>query len=530
MTITPQGNIYLCRTPLINDYKNQLTFTNLQAQINYFNSTIQNTLTEYTYIKRDNVINVGVNIDSIIQCNYLFYRNNGFTNKYYFCFITNMQYINENCTAITFETDCFQTWQFDIKYNKCFIEREHVQNDSIGLHTVPEGLELGELTTAKECEKKLNNPTDYYICMAVTELPDESIPPYTNHRVYTGIFGGLYYLAFRTASNVEIAIKMYDVKGKAEAINSIFMIPKNLGSITSGTNVTWTIPAIGSCSLIYLTGSKNSDLVGTINGSMPSKLGNNYIPRNNKLFTYPYSYMNLTNNSGQTISFKYEDFTIDNGTRVIAWNLLASITPSMSIKAVPLFYKNINVNYNYGMMLGKLPVCSWNSDVYLNWLTQNGLNATFDVVESGLNLAGSIASSSPVGITNSLANIYNSVHQFTLADMTPNQAKGNTNSGDINFSYEYDGGLTLYYMSVRDEFAQIIDNYFDMFGYKINTVAIPYITGRRNWNYVKTINCNFTGNIPQSDINIIRQAFDNGITLWHNSNTIFDYSQSNDIL
>ena len=62
VSITPQGDIYLCKTPLENDYKNQLTFSNATAQSTYFNTTIFKTLDNYTYIKHDNIIKVGINI------------------------------------------------------------------------------------------------------------------------------------------------------------------------------------------------------------------------------------------------------------------------------------------------------------------------------------------------------------------------------------------------------------------------------------------------------------------------------------
>ena len=172
MTITPQGQLYLCKTKLENDYKNQLTFSNATAQLNYFNSTIQYTFSDYTYIKKDNVVQVGRNIDEIIDCNYLFYKNVGFTNKYYFCFITNMEYVNENCTRITFETDCYQTWLFDITYNRCFVEREHVNDDTIGLHTVPEMLEKGEYVPSDESFFIYNNGMsgmNWYACVGVSE-------------------------------------------------------------------------------------------------------------------------------------------------------------------------------------------------------------------------------------------------------------------------------------------------------------------------------------------------------------------------
>ena len=40
ISITPQGQVYLCKTPLENDYKNQLTFADATAQQTYFNSKI----------------------------------------------------------------------------------------------------------------------------------------------------------------------------------------------------------------------------------------------------------------------------------------------------------------------------------------------------------------------------------------------------------------------------------------------------------------------------------------------------------
>ena len=43
-------------------------------------------------------------------------------------------------TEITIETDVFQTWQFNINYKKMFVEREHVNDDTVGLHTVPENV------------------------------------------------------------------------------------------------------------------------------------------------------------------------------------------------------------------------------------------------------------------------------------------------------------------------------------------------------------------------------------------------------
>ena len=81
--------------------------------------------------------------------------------------------------------------------------------------------------------------------------------------------------------------------------------------------------------------------------------------------------------------------------------------------------------------------------------------------------------------------------------------------------------------TIKSQFAQRIDKYFDMYGYLTNTVKTPNLNNRPNWNYIKTIGANILGDILQEDLQTIKQFFDNGITLWHNTNTFLDYSQNN---
>lgn len=88
-------------------------------------------------------------------------------------------------------------------------------------------------------------------------------------------------------------------------------------------------------------------------------------------------------------------------------------------------------------------------------------------------------------------------------------------------------GFSFYKMSIKQEYAKIIDNFFSMFGYKVNEVKIPNVTGRQNWNYVKTIDANILGDIPQEDMQKLKDIFNSGVTFWHNPNTFLDYSQSN---
>lgn len=93
--------------------------------------------------------------------------------------------------------------------------------------------------------------------------------------------------------------------------------------------------------------------------------------------------------------------------------------------------------------------------------------------------------------------------------------------------YDYIDNSIFTRYSIKRQFAERIDKFFDMYGYLTNTLKVPNLNNRPNWNYIKTIGCNIIGDIPQNDLQTIKSIFDNGITLWHNTSTFLDYSQNN---
>lgn len=528
MTVTPNGDLYLCKTKLENDYKNQLTWSNITQQSTYFNSTVQNTFSNYTYMKKDSTITVGANIDDIIDCNYLFYVNNGFTSKRYYCFITNMEYVNENSTRITFETDCFQTWYFELQYNKCFVEREHVNDDTFGLHTVAENLETGEYINIDSVELDYE---DYYTCIAVSEnLFDNSNEP---ARFYNGIASGLTYIILKSEDDVKKTIDLYNQK--LDALYSIFMIP--IGYNRNPNWLQWTF-SFGSIQITidyaYVPSLGGAHVLGSANVSLPTSI-NGYTPKNNKVRCYPYNFIKADNNSGSNVIYQYEMFSNPSN---CTFNCYGTINAGCSIKTIPASYKNIPLNYNESFNNAKLPLGSWLTDPYVNWLTQNGVNMNANVIKSigggiiaGMvtgGIAGGIGAIGG-GIAGGINAIFNNVVEKKSHDIIPQQVEGNINSSDIMFSINKIAPH-FYRTCIKQENAKIIDDYFTMFGYKVNSLKIPNITGRRNWNYIKTIDCNIDGDIPQTDLNIVKEMFNNGVTLWHNPANIYNYSLDNSII
>lgn len=549
ISISPQGQVFLCKTKLEADYKNQLTFTNKQAQENYFNSTIFKSYNDYTYIKKDNVINVNENIDSIIVCNYLFYRNNGFTNDTYYCFIVNMEYVNENCTRIYIETDVWQTYQFSITYNASFVEREHTNDDTIGANTYPENVETGEyIVNGVYVDPNLDdvlNDTCYVLGANVeysaTSTADKF--PFSGGNVYNGVYSGVNYYRFDRGSSggIDLALRQFAEKGQVDTITGLFIIPKALAPIS-----TQTTPAEVTASTTPITYNLSFAKTYGLQG---------YNPRNNKLKTYPFCYVLGNNMAGTTNIYRYEDFSNTNCT----FTIKGVLCPAGSIRCTPTNYKGIASNDNESLMLGKFPICNYSVDMYTNWLTQNSVNiggTTYTGDDLALNtaqtyestgflkgitgaisagLSGNIggAIDSLIGIeenrASSLQNIGNAMIAKKQHSLIPPSTRGDLNGGDV-LTADSKNNFRFYRMSIKQEYASKIDKFFDMFGYATNLVKTPNITGRRNWNYVKTLECNFEGDIPQAYLQKIRNIFNNGVTLWHNPQTMLDYSQNNDII
>ena len=124
MAITPNTGIRLLKVPLALDNKNQLTFDSEGAQYNYFNSLPKIQIDDCQYQRKDNIIRFPAHIDTIIEYNYVMYQNLNYDEKWFYAFITNMNYVNDGLTEISIMTDVFQTWQFDITWKASFVERE----------------------------------------------------------------------------------------------------------------------------------------------------------------------------------------------------------------------------------------------------------------------------------------------------------------------------------------------------------------------------------------------------------------------
>lgn len=112
----------------------------------------------------------------------------------------------------------------------------------------------------------------------------------------------------------------------------------------------------------------------------------------------------------------------------------------------------------------------------------------------------------------------------------PSSAKGNAmcdslNAGTGNIGY------SLAILTIKAEYAEIIDQYFDLYGYKQNCLykgdTLDKRLNRRHWSYTKTVGAALKGNMNASDLQTIKGIYDNGITTWDTLEDVGNYELDN---
>ena len=301
-----------------------------------------------------------------------------------------------------------------------------------------------------------------------------------------------------------------------------------------------------------------------------------YTPRNKKLLCYPYNMLFEINGCGGDAEYKFEEFLKTNVTitgdtyEAAQFKIWGNLSANPGMYCAPYRY-NGSV-YEGGLIEQELvvngfPMCSFNVDSFKAWMAQN----TGTITAAGLMLVGSWVSAIGGGvlaggaleatgamsggyigqhlelssIEQSLANRYSQGAQMpskgliasTLGALgqlydharTPPQIRGQSNG---NLSYQA-GQLTFtwYYKQIKQEYAKIIDSYFDMYGYKTNRVGTPNLRARPKSSYVKTIGCSLEGFIPGDFKAEIEAIFDKGIRFWKTSAVFgnFDPSVNNNM-
>ena len=520
MYIEPNSKIYICaNVPLDERWDNTYLFDSKSDQIYYINNYFIATFDKYSYQRIGRgYLKVEAKADDLYGANYMTFQNTAYGNKWFFAFIKSVDYINDNVTKINYEIDPVQTWMFDWELGQCFVEREHCIDDTIGNNLIPENIDCGDYM----CEF-VSQPQDLQtLCITLWCTIKEDYSD-TGGVLADGMFSGLYPVSkddngtyFTLDSAGTTACKNWIDNIPIAKLNSIqfaCVSPKyfmDFSNIVSGGE----------------TVAKNTSV------KKYSNTGQLVDVRNNKTKCYPYNFLYVTNNHGKSAVYPYEYFN----TADCNFYINCDWTPNPTAFLYPVNYKGMSSNFDEGIELSGYPQVAFNVDAFKAWLAQSAssigmtaLAATSQLVSPKVMTDPSIPSNavnvSELAGVATAAKVLSIIGSGVYSMIQPPQARGSQGgsiqvvSGIQNF--------TIIRKYVRPEFATIIDNYFDMFGYACRKVKVPNITWRLGWNYVKTVGCEISGNIPSDDIKKLKDIFDNGIRFWHQNTTIGDYTQPN---
>ena len=500
--------------------------------------------------------------DDFIECNYMCFRNSAnhswskiddttdppthtdgtepalYPVRWYFAFITDVQYVNDRVLEISFDIDIFTTYwltptdggnpfntgeQYKQHFlastviHPCFVERESSNTDVIGENYEDEGLDTGDYIVAGDLLDLFG--TWQVLVMASERLTNETPPstepplPQTFANIYTpvAIYAGL------NASQpqmIQEIIDAYTELGKADSIINVVEYPSSFGTnqIAETVEPTVTMPT-------------------TIDG---------YTPKNKKLFIYPFNFLEASNRSGVHATFKWELWK--NASRGKFKRYSCAIGNPTAI-LVPQDYRGITGDdYESSIMWQKSPVCPYNSDAYKAYWAQNKnqLNMAFGAnVLSGLTGLVStgigIAMGNPLAILGGGAATVGSLTGVTqkLAKLQDYQAVPDQAKGQINNDYIMAGknlqGFQVFKMQIRANKARIIDDYFTAYGYATNKVKTPnFYSGstRTKFCYIKTQGAKVSGNFPAPVKAEFERILDRGVRFWKAYATYLDLTSN----
>lgn len=500
----------------------------------------------YSFLRNTGTIMAGFTYAQCLQANYIAFQNPDYSNKWFFAWIDDVIYKGDKNTEITFTVDAWSTW-FD-KWNKkvCFINRQHVNDDTIGLHTIPENLDVGEVIEEQETEdESYGNEYGYYVgVLSNWEIKDgsngEEILPINKGRQNAGIsvydntvFGEKLYLFNITSLSSFTDLALFILRTNSdrhiEDVKNMFIIPNLAINVSQLVQHNATVEEQN-----FNWYTLNYDITPTKFNTNINKRHNfsDFNPKNNKCFVYPYNYLFVSNNNGSNNIYKYEDFTSEN----CVFENQFSIAIGGSGRLVPKNYKNMNTNDDEALPTGKYPTCEWSSDAFTNWLTQNGVNLVASIALTAGGVATAIATGGatlPIvagAITSVAGTVAGTIGQFNQASLMPNIAGGQA-TGDVLWACNRNK-FTFREMRAKTEYLRIVDDYFTRFGYAIKSLELPNITGRRYWNYVEIGASEEIGygEVPSKYMDMINNACRRGVTIWHNHANVGNYTLNNTIV
>lgn len=551
--IEPNTRIEFLRgVPLDPGYENTLYFDTLADQDAYFYGKLAVAIDNNSYQREGRGwIKVGwpaaENVTPVIavlyNVSYMRFKNTNFENKWFYAFVDKVEYINNNTVRVNYHIDVMQTWHFDYVFNQCMIDREHTETDRLGANTIPESFELGDYV--------MDTPSEFsYEPCAIVVTAGDYGGNYGDGVVVPGLstkgnwFSGVHFYPF-VLSNQSAVDDLNDMledaytdRDKLNTIIAVFVMPNTFASTPQAP--------IEQTESVITPGVSGYHL-------------GNYPVRNAKLMNYPFNMLYVTNYQGNNAEYHFEYFTDPTACKLKIWGNL-SINPGLIL--YPYNYKVTGDNFDEMIQLSGFPMCAWANDAFKAWVAQNAGTLWAGAASVAAGIAGSVGlNKSLIGFNRTempdlpsmyspsdvpligrgkvAKGIFDPIYQSTpfisdkklfmgslaaasalVGQVADHYFAPPTAHGNANANVQYQAGKMTFmwcHKHIRPEYAKIIDNFFDMYGYATHRVGYPNRNVRPCYTFVRTVNCSMDGNVPTEDLKIIEDIFNKGVRFWRST-------------
>lgn len=432
---------------------------------------------------------------------------------------------------------------------------------SLMLSELNKGINIIDIIVEESPDPLNLNRSFYRVTVNYGDIQTDKPWPIQQHLLSPGFFGGSYVPNYRLlkevytcGSNDKDFENNYEALSQAneEAIqylNDIVEMYTNKGVLDAIVE-----------SFIHYSGFVNTDWNNDgdyryylplieVGVNRPNTLKNGFIPKNNKLFSYPYSALKIIGYGGES-ELKYELFPED-----VHFGIVSKFFAGTSIQLYPINYAGVLDAYDDGVTGQPLPVFPYTKDEYMNDWNANintrtqSINAmdesrklsnvttvigSTSMLLQGMGIAGAMGNSPSMVAGNILSNVGNMVTGIAQHNLQYNQGLkaiaatlkdtearpstvANQNASPSIPAVMKDAVVPFVQrVSIRDSFAKKIDNFFSRYGYRVNKIGVPDIRTRPAFNFLKCSDAHVDGNIPNEDLLEIKGVLEHGVTFWHN--------------
>lgn len=409
---SPSGTILLGCVPWDNSYRNVRLYGSVSEQHTDIARRMTISTSDYVYVARNRRLKISVHADRLYHINYCAFQNASLGSGWIYCFVTDVQYINDQTTELTIETDVFQTYLYGTDWTlpPCFIERKTVSTEAEKY-----------MLTQEDDISLIYRVTDYYdkwfepkaIVILATEAPQENTSlkeEVLNPQGYYAIpapsvvwkgapMGANYwvipYAATGTATQDYITEFLEGITkaGAIESVVSIFTVP----------NVNYDLPSVFKApydgewdeegSFPAMFGSSESpdsytDHQGVVAAPARGNRVDGYSPKNKKLLYWPYTYLELTDYNGSRYQYRYELFGESDGTPNLKFRMKYVVNPACEIMIYPESYQGRMWDMDFGIVTKCGAIGGWSNNQFQTWLGQHGVSLALDI---GMTAVGFVA-------------------------------------------------------------------------------------------------------------------------------------------